>query len=206
MTDIEFQPETLRRSFDANLTEDSDGRTLEGLCVPYNVPTQVDDGQGPYHEMFVKGAFGRAVKAPNRVYLNFEHKPGISNVLGHGVTFEERDDGLYGSLEIDPGPDGEKARRLYRQGVLSSLSVEFKPMSKPKNVDGVVRRTAVHLDAVALCRQGAYEGAKVLAIRDDPVIPLPQPVQFNPDLAAGLEALGFTVPDHLRTNEQEPSA
>lgn len=197
------EPELLRRSFDATLTSEGDGRTLEGLCVPYNVPAQVDDGQGPYKEMFVKGAFARAVKAPNRVFLNFEHKPGISNVLGHGLTFQERDDGLYGSLEIDDGEEGNKALRLYRQGILGGLSVEFKPMSMSRTVNGVVERNNVHLDAVALCRTGtgAYKEAQVLAVRTDSVEKeIPDTVMvrpFDPELAAGLSRLGFDIPDGL---------
>lgn len=195
----------LVRTFDASLSEEGDGRTLVGLCVPYNTPTTVDDGQGPYQEMFVKGAFVRAVKAPNRVWLNFEHKDGISNVLGHGVQFEEREDGLYGTLRIDEGADGEKARRLHRDGVLGSLSVEFKPMAKPRVENGVTVRTSVHLDAVALCRQGAYQDARVLAVRSadeepdgepqpavEPLPPLPA------DLAARLAERGIHVPDILK--------
>lgn len=157
------------REFAADLVE-SDGRTLEGLCVPYNTPTTVSDGGPAYREMFVKGAFQRAVKAPNRVWLNFEHHQGMPNVLGSGVAFEERDDGLYGTLRIDDGADGEKALRLYRSRVLESLSVEFKQMGKPTIRDGVVVRDNVHLNAVALCRQGAYDNAKVLAVRTEPVI------------------------------------
>jgi HK97 family phage prohead protease len=192
--------QTLIRTFDAELEETGDGRTLEGICVPYNIATTVDDGMGPYQEMFVKGAFGRAVKAPNRVYLNFEHKPGISNVLGHGVEFDERDDGLYGKLQIEEGPDGAKAMRLWRQQVLTSLSVEFKPMGKQtRNEAGIVERRSVHLDAVALCRVGAYDEARVLAIRTDPVLDVdPIPV-FDPELAARLEQNGILVPRRLRT-------
>lgn len=192
-------PVTLIRTFDAELEETGDGRTLEGICVPYNVPATVDDGMGPYQEMFVAGAFARAVKAPNRVYLNFEHRPGISNVLGHGVEFEERTDGLFGKLQIEEGPDGAKAMRLYRQQVLTSLSVEFKPMGKSaRNDAGIVERRSVHLDAVALCRIGAYEEARVLAIRTDPLIHIdPLPV-FDPELAEKLEQNGVFVPTRLR--------
>ena len=192
--------DVLVRTFEVELEENTEGRTLDGLCVPYGVAAMVADPPDymPYQEVFVKGAFARAVKAPNRVYLNFEHRDGISNVLGHGVTFEERDDGLYGSLEIDAGPDGDKALRMYRQRVLTSLSVEFKPMGKSPNIDGVVQRKNVHLDAVALCRIGAYPEAQVLAVRTDPLIQLAR-LPFDQELAASLAANGLAVPDRLRT-------
>lgn len=195
--------ELLRREFDIQLEESGDGRTLEGLCVPYNVATVVDDGMGAYKEMFVQGAFARAVRAPFRVWLNFEHKPGISNVLGNGVKFEERPEGLYGVFELDQGSETEKAKRLHSAGVLSSLSVEFKPMERPKQIRGVVERRSVHLDAVALCRRGAYEEAKVTVIRTDPIIVddsyLPAPMDSN--LAARLARMnlpsGYTASDPL---------
>lgn len=193
--------ELLRRTFDIELEASEDGRTLEGLCVPFDVPALVADPPDyePYQELFVRGAFERATKAPHRVLLNFEHNEGITNVLGHGVSFDERDDGLYGSLEVDDGHDGDKALRLYRQGVLTSLSVQFKPMVKSKLIDGIVRRTSVHLDAVALCRMGSWPEAQVLAVRTEPLLPEQEPIPFDPDLASSLEALGFTVPERLRT-------
>lgn len=176
----------LVRSFDARLDEVGDGRTLVGRCVPFNEVATVSDGGTAYQEMFVQGAFARAVKAPNRVWLNFEHSAGISNVLGHGVAFEEHRDGLYGTLRIDEGADGEKALRLHREGILESLSVQFRPMSRQRIQDGIVVRDSVHLDAVALCREGAYEGAKVLAVRAKDVLAEQRPADLDPALAQSL--------------------
>lgn len=185
----------LKREFVAELAEASDGRTLEGLCVPYNQPADVADitpqGVRAYREMFVKGAFQRAVKAPFRVWLNFEHNEGFNNVLGSGVEFEERDDGLYGKLKIDEGPEGDKALRMYRQKILESLSVEFKPMTRDKKIDGVVVRDNVHLNAVALCRQGAYDGAKVLAVRQQEPVRFERPKDLPEDVVEKLRRHGI---------------
>lgn len=187
----------LKRTFNVEVAEvDGDGRTIHALCVPYNQPTQVNDGFGEYTEVFVKGAFARAVQVPNRVWLNFEHHPGFSNVIGNGIDFEERSDGLYGQLEVDESAEGDKALRFVNKRILTGMSVEFKPMSRDKPVDGVVTRRNVHLDAVALCRVGAYKDAKVIAVRTESV-PLPQPQNFDPELAGKLARMGLKVPDAL---------
>ncbi len=188
----------LKRTFNIEVAEvDGDGRTLHALVVPYGKPTTVNDGFGPYKEMFVKGAFERAVNVPNRVWLNFEHHPGFSNVIGNGVHFEERSDGLYGDLEVDQGDEGDKALRFINKRVLTGMSVEFKPMSKDAPVDGVVTRRSVHLDAVALCRVGAYAGAQVLAVRTESVTEDLKPHDFDPALLEKL-ARFVEVPASLK--------
>ncbi len=199
MTDL------LKRTFNIEVAEvDGDGRTIHALCVPYNKPTSVDDGYGPYREQFVKGSFERAVNVPNRVWLNFEHHPGFSNVIGNGTQFEERDDGLYGQLEVDMSDEGDKALRFINTRVLTGMSVEFKPMSNDKPVNGLVTRRSVHLDAVALCRVGAYDDAKVLAVRTESVTEELRPAEFDPKLAE-LLARFVEVPDVLKGGTSEPS-
>ncbi len=194
----------LKRKFNIEVAEiDGDGRTIHALVVPYNKPTEVNDGYGPYREQFVHGAFKRAVDVPNRVWLNFEHHPGFSNVIGNGIEFEERQDGLYGQLEVDASDEGEKALRFINKRVLTGMSVEFKPMSKDPNIDGVVTRRSVHLDAVALCRVGAYEDAKVLAVRTESVTKEQPPKPFDADLLMKL-ARFVEIPDQLKAGTAAP--
>lgn len=199
----------LIRQFAVEL-EESDGRTLEGRVVPFGVAATVADPPDyrPYDEAFVRGAFAGALKAPNRVYLTFEHDmsphPALDNIIGHGVEFEERDDALYGRFRILDDRDGEKARLMIREKILGALSIEFKPLSKPRIVNGVVQRLKVHLDRVALVRQGAYPSAEVLALRHkleqepEPEAWKPEHLpRFAPELADGL-AKFVTVPVALR--------
>ncbi len=194
----------LKRTFNIEVAEvDGDGRTLHALVVPYNTPTTVNDGQGPYKEQFVMGAFERAVNVPNRVWLNFEHHPGLSNVVGNGIHFEERTDGLYGDLQIDEGSDGDKALRYVNKRVLTGMSVEFKPMSKDDPVHGVVTRRSVHLDAVALCRVGAYADAQVLAVRTESVTEDLKPHTFDPALLEKL-ARFVEIPEQLKAGTADP--
>ena len=71
-------------------------------------------------------------------------------------------------------------------------------MTRDKPIDGLVTRRNVQLDAVALCRVGAYEDAKVLAVRMESVPPVLQPQQFDPELAEKLARIGIMLPDGLK--------
>jgi HK97 family phage prohead protease len=198
MSDTKDERPMLVRTFRAFEVE-ADGRNLEMLCAPFDQPATVADPPHylPYQEAFAPGAFDGATRAPNRVLLEFEHwHPGMSGILGHGVEFEQRDDGLYGRLRVSEHPDGDKALTLIRDGVLGAASVMFEPI-KSALEDGVVRRLKVHLDRVALCREGAYPEAKVLAVRSKAVIERPA-TDFDPELAERLAGLGIIVPDKLK--------
>lgn len=208
MTDIIETPAadrpTLARTVE--LTEiATDGRNVEMLCAPFEVPATVVDpppiGDGrPYEEDFARGAFAGAIKAPNRVLLEFEHwTPGLSGVIGHGAHLQERDDALYGRFRVLKGSDGDKALELIDAMVARAASVFFSPIKSARQSSGVMRRLKVHLDRVALCREGAYPQAQVLAVRSAPIIPEAALIPaFDPELAARLEAAGVTVPESMR--------
>lgn len=184
----------------------ADGRNVEMLCAPWDSPATVVDpppmGDGiPYQEEFARGAFAGATKAPNRVFLEFEHwHPGLSGIIGHGAQFEERDDALYGRFRVTKHADGDKALALIEEGVLQGASVFYAPLRSARTAAGVMRRLRCHLDRVSLCREGAYTEAKVLAVRSAPVIlePEQQPIPFNNDLVERMDRLGIAVPLALR--------
>ncbi len=159
--------------------EEGDGRTLVGRVVPYNVVATVADPPTyqPYKESFAPGAFNAQLTAANRidVLLNYEHRQGISDVVGRGVSLDERPDGLYGTFRMLTHGDGDKALELYHAGVLRGLSTEF-AVRKSRTVDGVVQRVDARIGNVALCREhgspfggakAAYAGAEVLSVRTD---------------------------------------
>ncbi len=169
---------TLTRQAPVELHE-GDGRTLVGRVVPYNVVADVADPPTwqPYKESFAPGAFNAQLTAANRidVLLNYEHRQGISDVVGRGVSLDERPDGLYGTFRMLSHGDGDKALELYHAGVLRGLSTEF-AVRKSRTVDGVVQRVDARIGNVALCREhgspfggakAAYAGAEVLSVRTD---------------------------------------
>ncbi len=188
---------TLIRTFEAELADDGDGRTVIGRCVPFNVPATVRDPPDfqDYQEVFRAGAFKAATRAPNRVLLDFEHEIGIGGVLGHGLELEERDDGLHGRFRVLDGEDGSKALDLIRVGALTGLSVMFRPLRSLRTPGGPVERLRVALDRVALCRFPAHPGAEVLEVR---TAPPPRPLVFDPALVARLEHFNIEIPVTLR--------
>jgi HK97 family phage prohead protease len=153
--------ELLIRTFPVELAL-GDGRTLEGRCVPYGVEAPVaDPGQTYQREMFVRGAFTRALRTPKRVLINFEHN--IATPGGHAQALEEREDGLWGSFEIHDGPAGDELLTMHRAGVAEFFSIGFMPIGRGRRKGDLVVRTHGHLDHVALVREAAYTGTEALA-------------------------------------------
>lgn len=180
--------ETLIREFPVEFAE-GDGRTIEARIVPYNKPTRVVDlpehgGTGvPYEETWLPGAFENQTRAVGRikVFLNFEHESGLRGIIGHGAALEDRQDALYGTFRVHENADGDKALQLVREGLLGGISLEAVPLRTVRK-NGVVERVRAHLDKVALCREPAYEGAEVLAVREAPdPDPDPDPDPAPPD-------------------------
>ena len=197
--------ELLRRTFNADASV-GDGRTIDLRVVPYGEPTEVDDGEGPYMEQFERGAFDGQTEFAHRVYLNFQHEKGIRSVVGKGVMLESRDDALYGTFRALPDADGDKALTLVNEGVLTGASVEFKPQQSVRSVTGIVQRVKAHLDAVALCRVGAYASAGVLAVREEDDQPEQildaalMPTPMSPERVERLRALGIQLPDRYQAH------
>jgi len=171
MTTTELDRSVLVRGFELPGGDAWDGRTLDVRIVPYNERATVSDPPTyePYEEMFMPGVFQRQLTTPGRdkVWLNVEHEQGFRGAVGRSLTFQERDDGLYGSFGVDEGPDGDKALRLVTSGFLTGISVECHALSSRRNGAGVVERHRAHLDKASLCRYPAYASAAVLAMREE---------------------------------------
>jgi len=147
----------------------SDGRIIEGRCVPYHVPTLVQDAPDtdPYLEVIYPGAFTRAVRAPDRVQFRYMHRDGLADWIGRGVDFTDTDDGLDGSFRVLPGAFGDHALTLVDEGLLGGLSVGFRSLSRRdrRNAEGAIIRDRCHLVEVSLTPEPAYVGALVTGRR-----------------------------------------
>jgi HK97 family phage prohead protease len=199
-------PEILYREFNADAAV-GDGRTIDVRIVPYGERALVDDGFGEYTEEFSRGAFDEQLAAGHRlkVWLNFQHERGIGSVIGKGISLREESDGLYGSFRAFEHADGDKALLLVREEMLDSVSLEFKPKKGGtiRTAEGIVRRIKAHLDAVALCRVGAYSGAKVLAVREAPEQIIDEallPVDIDPKRVERLRAQGIVLPSRYEAH------
>lgn len=189
------------RVFQAEMVADFPNREIEGIVIPYDTEADVADPPDfhPYKESIRQGALRKAVDAPFRVLLDFEHygamadalgsMGSIAGTLGHARHLEEQTAGLYGNFRVLKGSDGDKALELAAEGILTGFSAAMKPLRSVRNMHGVVERVKVHLDRVSLCRVGAYEQARVMAVRTEPEVEVDEecrPQPLDPELAARL--------------------
>jgi HK97 family phage prohead protease len=161
----------LVRRFAAPL-EATDGRTIVGRAIPFDVEADVGDvtpsGVIGYREVWRPGAFRRVVRAPHRVLLTYEHREGLADAIGPAVELEERADGFYTAFRALPGLVGDQALELIRAEAVTGLSVlcVMHPRGTRRTDTGVVERTLVAaLRHVALVAQPAYTDAQVTAVR-----------------------------------------
>ena len=172
--------ELIRRDLDIELvarapSADGDERIIEGIVVPWGqVATVRSAGEykSPgtiYRESIARGA--AAGLDPEKVTLeSSEHK---GKLVGRGVSATERDDGLHMELKVAKTPAGDELLELARERVLRSMSIVFAPVSERVTADGVVERTAIDIQRVAVLERGAYPSAQVSAVRSEPA-PKPQ--------------------------------
>ena len=185
------------------------GRTVSLRIAPFGEIAQSADGLGGlprgqvYQEELMPGLYDKQLRAANRVLLNFEHQEGIGGIIGHGLALRSASDGYHGDFRIQETPAGDTALDLVRNGVLTGASVESWWIKSVRSATGVVQRVKAHLDAVALCRQGAYPGAVVTGLRqpDEPegVIMDAEllPVPLDPDVLERCKALGIKIPQRM---------
>ena len=157
---------TLWRSFQPDSIEvRADQRTVVGLAVPFNTPTEISDFTDTYREQFAPGSFARTIaeRGPSRVKLLLQHDQ-TRLPIGRAVTLTETPAGLLAELAVSKTVDGDTALELVRDGALDGLSVCFAPITQTRTGD-LVTRTEVALREISLTGFPAYDSARVTAIR-----------------------------------------
>ncbi len=134
--------------------------------------------------------------------LNVEHGQGFANVVGKGVSLRSAPDGLHASFEVRKTDAGDMALDLVHDGILDGISLEARAKKSIRTAEGVVRRVRAHLVNVALCRTPAFADARVLAVREEPVILDEElfPVDFDPELIERCQALGVRLPERYKAH------
>jgi hypothetical protein len=154
--------ETRRYELDLEVRAEGDGRTVCGICVPYDREQRIHGG---LTEVFRRGAFEAVTRAANRVKMLYQHKS--DNPIGRATLLREDASGLYGEFRISKTEAGDEALELVRDGVLTNFSVGFQPLKDLRRKDGVVERVKAHLAEVSLVTFGAYgDAAAVAAVRE----------------------------------------
>ena len=151
------------------------------------------------------GVFDHQLRAPNRIHANYEHMSGPANIVGHGLTLRSEADGYHATFDIHPTDAGNNTLALLRAGALPAVSLEARPVRNVKRGD-IVQRVKANLRGMAFCRQGAFAGAQVLAVRaedDGPEQTLDAgllPVDMDPKLVERLRAQGMKLPSRYEAH------
>lgn len=140
-----------------------DGRTIEGIAVPYGRPQRID---ARLVEQFRSGAFRHQFRAVNRVKFSRDHMALGGTLIGRAVELRDDAAGLFGRWRVSATPVGDETLELVRDGALEELSIAFRERQNRRLPDGTMERVTADLAEVAVVLEGAYgQGAVVAAIR-----------------------------------------
>jgi uncharacterized protein len=140
-----------------------DGRTIEGIAVPYLVRQRIDH---TLTEQFAPGAFNHQLDRPGRVFFTRDHMSQGGTVIGKALELRNDALGLWGAWRVSATAAGDETLALVADGVLTELSVGFRAGRDHIEPDGTVTRVRADLREVSVVLAGAYgEGATIMAVR-----------------------------------------
>lgn len=153
-----------------------DGRTVDGLIVPWNTPADVIDvtatGVRKYREGFLSTSFDQMMREGRKrgnfgfMRLKIDHDDATDRIAGFARTVEVGEQGARAEFRLYRGSNLELFQSMIEESH-DGLSVEFVDLAKPLERDGVTWRTQVWVSGVATTPEPAYANAKVLAMRSD---------------------------------------
>ena len=169
-----------------------EGRTVEGVVVPYDVPADVADEHGPtpgewaaYREVFTEVSFARQLAGiaarPDllgAIGYKLEHTDDLRHRIGWTQAVQSTPAGLVARFALYPTANLDLVRAMLTESH-RGMSLEASLIKSRVRPDGVVERRTVVLRAVAAVPAAAYAGAGITAMRaadDDPGTPRPTPV------------------------------
>jgi HK97 family phage prohead protease len=165
-------------------------RTIEMIVIPYEQEALVPHPSKPtmVTEIVSRGAFDGIEHRPGRIRVNRDHDR--QRACGKAISFHpSRREGLIAKVRLSPTPLGDETLELAADGVLDA-SAGFRPKHEnghPGEVWESPSRCRIRkgwLVHIALTPEPAYEGAKVLAVRQaEPAVAVAEPVAL-PNLEA----------------------
>lgn len=136
-------------------SDEGDGRTLEGVAVPFGDIIDTWDGA----ETFDRDCDFQDVENAKLCYQHGE-------LIGRITKAEPQDDGLHITARISDTQRGRDVAELLRDGALDSLSVGFIPLESERDKAGITHRRKVRLLETSVVSWPAYEAAKIADVRD----------------------------------------
>lgn len=162
-----------------------DAREIVGQVQVWNETSYlVPDPRG---ERLLRGCFRKSIaERGNRIPLCLNHDH--SRAYGMSKHWEDDHSALMGVFGVRHGDDGDRVLADARDGYLPALSVGFIPLITRRAADGVSEVREAKLMEVSLLLIGAYDGSRVLAVRnaerlDALLAPFRNPPQVNLDPA-----------------------
>jgi HK97 family phage prohead protease len=168
---------------DASLKDvDVKQRLITVLAVPWEQEAEVVWRGEQWKEVFTRGAFNGLEDHAGRVRVNRQHTKGMT--VGKAVQFDTQDqDGLVARIRVAKTDLGDETLALADEDMIGP-SIGFL-VKNPADV--ILRRQSMlrrvnraFLDHISLVESPAYNGAKVLSVREAPngltvaEIPLPE--------------------------------
>jgi HK97 family phage prohead protease len=147
------------------VADDGEGRIVYGRIVPYNRVATVNDGAGPYQEMFAPGSFSRSIQQrTHKIKLLVNHDR-TQLPIGRALTITDDPEGPLGEFLVSKRHLG--LVEDVKDEILDSFSIRFRGIHG-KRTDGVVVRTEAALgDEVSIVGFPAYVDAAIGGVRSD---------------------------------------
>lgn len=157
------------------VSDDEDGRTIEGMILPWDKPTYVSRPM-PGYESYRRGALDRSLDEANRrpIPLMLGGSNGVHNLdtpAAVMVSHENRDDGHHAVFRALDTSAGRDALELIRSGLYTGLSVGGSAIPARTTIrraaggKTLIERAEIKLDHVALVREPAFDDARVTLLR-----------------------------------------
>lgn len=152
------------------VSDEDDGRTIEGVVLPWDRPTYVSKPM-PGYEVYKRGALDRSLNESTRpIPLMLRHTEDPAAVL---VSHENREDGHHAVFRALDTTTGRDALELIRSNVYTGLSIGASSIPARTTIrraaggKTIIERAEVRLDHIALVRVAAFEDARVTVLRSD---------------------------------------
>jgi HK97 family phage prohead protease len=159
--------ERLYRATPVDLELRGDGRTVVGIAMPFDQPTEIRENGLTYQETFRRGSFSKTIaeRGPAAVKVFGKHQR-ASLPVGRASLLREDPAGLFSELRVSKTTAGDEILELISDGTLDGLSIGFAPV-KDRQVRGGVERLEVALHEISVVDYPAYVGAAISGVRSD---------------------------------------
>lgn len=145
---------------------DFEQRRITLIAVPYGEETVVEYRGQLLRESVEPGAFEGIETRSRQVTANRDHDYG--RTIGKAVEFRTADPaGLVAEIQVSRTPLGDETLQLAADGVLKASVGMLVRRSDQTIRDGLRRIHRAFLDHIALLPNPAYQGASVLAVRQE---------------------------------------